>query len=282
MITNSIPSISDHLSLEQTVARLKASPRVDGIAAFGSHAAHQADMASDYDLLLLVDGVPARVFQMVTTIDRRLADIVMVELETADTLLQSRERPKSRTFEALFAQKMATAQILHDVSGRLHAVQQLVIGPAWASAPSNIPADSERYAAWFWQTFGLLQLERMAQSQDRIHLAAVDLMLTSCLVGTWRSYFDIRGIAWEGEKAALRYWAAHDPGYFQTLNRCLAANERGERLTAYRDLVTQTLAPIGKAFEQGQTAVILADPRAALADVERALQYWNSLFDSSS
>ncbi len=278
MITCSIPSVSDHLSLEETVTRLKASPRVDGIAAFGSRATEHADAASDYDLLLLVEGLPARVFQMVTTIDGRLADIVLVERETADALVRTGDRPKRGTFEALFAQKMSTAQILYDASGRLRAVQRLVTDEGWMNTPPNTPSDSDLYAAWFWNSFGLVQLERMAHSKDPIHLAAVDLMLASCLAGTWRSYFDIRGLTWEGEKAALRYWAAHDPDYMQSLNRCLGLHDRSERLAAYRKLVQQTLAPVGSIFEQGQTAVILANREASLTQVARTLQYWNSLF----
>ena len=34
-------------------------------------------------------------------------------------------------------------------------------------------------------------------------------MLTSDLSGTWRSYFELREIPWEGGKAAIRYQAVH-------------------------------------------------------------------------
>ncbi len=280
MITVSVPSVSDELSFEQAVSRLKASPRVDGIATFGSRATNHGDEASDYDLLVLVSRVPTRVFQMVTTINGRLADIVLAEQETADALLRSRERPRARTFEGLFAQKMVSAQILYDASGRLRAVQKLVTSPAWASTSTNTPADSDLYAAWFWQSFGLVQLERMAQSRDPIYLSAVDMMFTSCLAETWRNYFDIRGVAWEGEKAALRYWVEHDTRYLETIRQCLGIHDRNERLAAYRELVKQTLEPIGKVFEQGETAVMLANSQASLADVQTTLQYWNSLFGS--
>lgn len=41
-------------------------------------------------------------------------------------------------------------------------------------------------------------------------LLAADMLLTACLAGTWRSYFDVRALPWDGEKAALRHWMAHD------------------------------------------------------------------------
>ena len=172
-------------------------------------------MSSDYDLLVLAKAIPARIFQMVTTIGGRLADIVLVEIETADTLLTTTEQPQPRSFEALFVQKMQTAHILYDASERLHKVKQLVTSATWEARSTSRSPDSESYAAWFWQSFGLLHLERMAQSPNPIHLSAFDMMLISCLSGTWRSYFDVRRITWEGEKAAIRYWEEHDLEYVQ-------------------------------------------------------------------
>lgn len=278
MIVVSAPSVSDHLSLEDAVTRLKASSRVDGIAEFGSRTTSQANVASDYDLLVLVRDLPTEVFQMVTTIGGRLADIVLVETKTADTLLATSQPPKAGSFEALFALKMRTARIMDDASGRLGRIRQLVTNPAWAEHFAHRQSDAELYSAWFWNSFGLLHLERMSKSQDPAHLSAVDMMLTGCLPGTWRSYFAIRGIPWEGEKAAIRYWAQHDPGYSQAVRKCLEMNDRNERLTAYRELVEQTLRPIGKALKRGETAAILANSANNHADVQRVLRYWNSLF----
>ncbi|GAB4577635.1 MAG: hypothetical protein Fur0022_03660 [Anaerolineales bacterium] len=270
MITHSSPSISDSLSLEDTIARLKASPLVDGVAEFGSRTGRHSAV-SDHDLLILVQAIPARVFQMVTTIGGRLADIVLVETETADSLLTA-PAPQPRSFEALFAQKMKTARILYDASGRLEKVQQLVTGERTSS---NI-SDADLYATWFWQSHALLHLERMAQSPDPLYLSAVDMMLTANLPGTWRSYFDIHNLPWEGEKAALRHWAAHDPGYLHLVRQCLEAVDRHERLAAYRSLVEQTLAPVGQLLVQGETAVMLAGPNER-EEVERVLGYWEGL-----
>jgi predicted nucleotidyltransferase len=198
-------SVSDHLSLEEAVVRLKAAPLVDGIAEFGSRATAQTGPASDYDLLILVQDIPTNVFQMITTIDGRLTDVVLVPVKTVNLLLTASETPKSGSFEALFIQKMRTAHILYDATKRLQQVQQLITSERWKVQASNNQHESNLYAAWFWQGFGLLHLERMVQSQDPIHLSAFDMMLTSCLFGTWRSYFEVRRIAWEGDKKAILY-----------------------------------------------------------------------------
>ncbi|MDQ4075144.1 MAG: nucleotidyltransferase domain-containing protein [Chloroflexota bacterium] len=199
MIGVSVPSLSDHLSLEEVVAQLEQSSLVDGIAEFGSRATHQAGESSDYDLLVLVEDIPARVFQMVTSIGGRIADIVLVETEIADRIVTTLEPPEPKSFEALFAQKMQTAHIVYDASKRLQHVKQLVTSQAWEKRRAQMHDDSDLYGIWFWLGFGLLHLERLAHSQDPIQRAAFDMMLTSCLSATWRSYFDIRRLPWEGE-----------------------------------------------------------------------------------
>jgi hypothetical protein len=258
--------------------RLKASSLVDGLAAFGSRAQSQSGAASDYDLLALVDALPAPVVQMIPTIGGRLADIILVETDTADALLLAGEPPESRSFAGLFARKMQTARILHDVSGRLQRVQQMVTDAEWEATNASAPSATGLYAAWFWQSLGLLHLERLLQSQVPISLTAFDMMLTSCLSATWRAYFDVRGVPWEGEKAALRHWAEHDPGYLEVLRQCVAVADRAEQLDVYRELVARTLAPVGPVFGKGETAVILSASDDTAADVQRTLQFWNALF----
>lgn len=210
------PSSSDALTFEEVLRRLMASPAVDGIAEFGSRSAGYTNAWSDYDLLILVRAVPAPVFQMVTTIDGRLADIVLVDVATADTLLTAAGPPEPQSFAGLFAQKMRTAQIVYDASDRLHKVKQLVAAVQAAPAAQRSRLH-DAYADWFWLSFGLLQLERMASSHDPVYQTAVDMMLTACLPGAWRAYFACRALPWEGEKAAVRYWEEHDAEYLVQL-----------------------------------------------------------------
>lgn len=277
MIAISAASVSDRLSIEEVIAGLKASSLVDGIAEFGSRAANQAQASSDYDLLILVQSMPAPVFQMVTTIDGRLADVVLVEVEMAERLLNALDRPKPGSREAMFAQKMQTARILYDASDRLHRVRQQVTSETWDVLPANDHRDSEMYMAWFWQSLGLLHLDLLAQSQDPLHQSAFDMVLASCLSGTWRCYFDVRRMAWEGEKAAIRYWTLHDSEYLGAIRRCLDRHDRQEKLAAYREAVERTIEPIGKTLNRGETALVLAGPNSRV-EVQRTLHFWQSLF----
>jgi hypothetical protein len=174
---------------------------------------------------------------------------------------------------------MQTARILYDASGRLQRVQQMVTGAAWEATSASAPSVTSLYGAWFWQSLGLLHLERLLQSSEPISLTAFDMMLSSCLSATWRAYFDVLGLPWEGEKAALRYWSEHDAGYLQDVRRCLELSDRADRLASYRDLAARTLAPIGPVFGKGETAVALSGSEDVAADVQRTLRFWDALFD---
>jgi hypothetical protein len=270
------PSASDALSLEAVLRRLVASPAVDGVAEFGSRSAGHASLWSDYDLLILMRAVPAPVFQMVTTIDGRLTDIVLVDVATADSILTATGLPEPQSFAGLFAQKMRTAQIVYDASGRLHKVKQLVAA-AQAAPAAQRSMLHDAYADWFWLSFGLLQLERMASSHDPVYQTAVDMMLSACLPGAWRAYFACRALPWEGEKAAVRYWEEYDTGYLGAVRQCLGGSSRTQKLAAYRVLVEWTLGPSGRPLEPGETALILQD-RSERKDILAVLAYWDSLF----
>lgn len=178
-------------------------------------------------------------------------------------------------FEQLFLQKMFGARVLFDRNQRLAGVQQLSQQLATKSPPlQNAPADA--YQAWFWQGFGLLHLARMALSADPVHQAAADMMLLACLVSTWRSYFALRNLVWEGEKAAIRYWLQHDSSCYELLQAVLAAQERPLRLQAYEHFVQYVLAPVGAVMHKGETALILNGPHQPDA-VRSVLMYWNGL-----
>lgn len=278
MIKLTTTSLSDKLSFDAVLQLLRASPLVDGIAEFGARAARQDNPSSDYDLLVLVRNLPASVFQLVTTIDGRLADIVPVDMMVADRLLAVGSATNLDHFDQLFIQKMATAKILFDRNERLIKLQRLSQTIDQAKRLSPPQDEASRYSAWFWQSFGLLHLERMAVSSDPLHQTAADMMLLSCLVGTWRSYFDLRDIPWAGEKAALRYWLQHDRTCYELVQAVLAASERFLRLKAYQQLVNYVVEPVGPVIQKGQTAVILGTANNSNI-VSEVITYWNGLLE---
>jgi predicted nucleotidyltransferase len=268
-------SLSNHLTLEAALARLAADDRVDGLALFGSRAGEAALPSSDHDLLILVSELPVSIFQMLSHIDGRMADIVFVLTAQADRLLAGGAPVATNTNEGRFLLKMQTAQIVYDASGRLARAQALAQQGGWQAASKY----ADQYDPWFWHNHALIHIKRMAQADDSVYQTAVDLMLCGALHDICRAYCRLRHLPWEGEKAALRYFQQHDPAYLRLLRDCLAAAERPRKLALFEQLVTETLRPVGQTWQPGCTAVILDAPDANAAQIETALDFWQSLFN---
>ena len=267
-------SASNPLSLEKALMRLAADERVDGLALFGSRPGGRAGPVSDYDLLVLVSSLPLDIFQMLSHIDGRMVDIVFVLTGRADRLLEAAGPVATNTQDGRFLLKMQTAQIVYDASGRLARAQALARQGGWRAAGTF----GETYGAWFWHNHALFHIRRMAQSDDPAYRTAVDLMLCGALHDICRAYCLIRGVPWEGEKAAMRYLAEHDAPYLALLRECLAMADRAQKLELFEQLVTITLGPAGETWQPGCTAVALEGPYPTEAGVRAALDFWQSFF----
>jgi predicted nucleotidyltransferase len=274
---------SNSLTLEEVLARLAASEAVDGLALFGSRTSDRRNPISDYDVLILVTRPPVNIFQMLTHIDGRMADVVFVRSETADRVLAEQAlSPVSATSPTgMFLLKMQAAHIVYDASERLRRIQQLMAH--YAQQPTYdwlLPStDTALYDAWFWQNHSLSHLKRMVRSDDPVYLTAVDLWLPACLKQLCRDYGSIRGLPWQGEKAAIRYLQEHDPGYLARLRECLAETDRRRKIEFYEALVKITLAPMGELWTPGITAVYLDDPAKHSTHLDSALAYWEALLN---
>lgn len=267
-------TISNRLTLQAALARLSAHEVVDGLALFGSRVGGTAFPASDYDLLILIESLPVGIFQMLAHIDGRMADVVFVLSSQADRLLASAGTVPSNSNDGRFLLKMQTAQIVYDASGRLGRAQDLARQGGW-QAPHTY---ADQYSAWFWQNHGLIHMKRMAQAQDPIYDTSVDLMLSGGLHDICRAYYQARHLAWEGEKAAMRYLQQHDSTYLALLRECLAASDRARKLQLFEQLVAESLSPVGGLWAVGNAAVCLDGPEVTQSQVETALNFWESLF----
>jgi hypothetical protein len=108
------------------------------------------------------------------------------------------------------------------------------------------------------------------------------MMMLSGLSEVCRAYYTVRHLPWQGEKEAIRYLQDHDPGYLALFRECIAAVDRARRLNLYEQLVVHTLAPVGKPWTPGITAVYLRDTDQHPTHVDTALAFWESLLTSTS
>src|SRR5262245_22781838 len=94
-------TISNNMTLDEALVRLAASEDVDGLALFGSRGTEWNNPISDYDLLILVSRLPIGIFQMLTHIDGRMADIVFVRTEMVDQMFSEKKRFPANSFEGM-------------------------------------------------------------------------------------------------------------------------------------------------------------------------------------
>lgn len=274
-------TVSHTLTLTETLQRLMAAENVIGLAFFGSRKGLSAHPVSDYDLLVLVQQEPVAIFQMLTHIDGRMADIVLANVATAEQVVTLTEPVDPRTAEGMLIQKIYDGQILYDPQQWLQRMQQQLQRRPQASDWLVVTSASARYAAWFWQNHTLYHLKRMVQAPDAIYLTAVDLMLLTGISDLCRSYYTVRGLLWQGEKAALRYLQAHDPAYLAQLRACLAEVDRMQKIKLYEQLVAATLAAVGALWEPGSAAVYLRHADQQPARVAEALAFWEGLLGAT-
>lgn len=274
-------SSSRYLTLDETVNRLTRSAHVMGLALFGARTTAARDSVSDYDLLVFLAHQPIPIFQMLTHIDGRMADIVFADVETAERIFTLDHPVKIGSPEGMLIHKIYNAEIVYDASGWLANVQRHVQTRSQVGDWLLTATERERYAAWFWQNHGLFHVKRMAQSRDPIYVTAADLMLMRGLADLCRSYYTVRQLVWEGEKAALRYLAVHDPEYLALLQSCLAEHNRGRKIEQFEQLVAHALAPAAPPWSPGVTAVILRNSTQQPEQVEEALQFWEGLLNGA-
>lgn len=271
------PSLSNAMSFTEVIERLVSSGKVAGIALFGSSAANLPRGASDYDLLLLIPNNDIHIFQMHTWIDGISADVVFVEIALAERVLALSEPVSGNSPESFVMSWLQSAKILYEkeASGRLLArMQSKIREREWRVFDIT---SKEAYEEWFWLNFDLRHIQRLGRSTESIQLMTADIRLMACISQLCRTYFKLRGLAWKGEKAALRYLQEYDHAYFNLLEAYFQQPDRVQKINLCEQLISLTLKPIGKLWSPASTAIYLQSPSKHPEDVDKSLSFWNSL-----
>ena len=71
-------------------------------------------------------------------------------------------------------------------------------------------------------------------------------------------HFLVRGLPWQGEKSAIRFWKSHDPEYYDLFTKCLGENDQAHKIYYYGELSAATMAPIGSLWTTGATGFRLS------------------------
>jgi len=278
MLPTSI-SQSNQLALGEVIARLALHDAIDGVLLMGSTGQNTVGPASDYDLVVVLSSQPEPIALLHTPIDQRLAEVYFFSTDTLDQIADERNSaqggalPSAGDQVALYTW-LQTGRIAFDRNGRLARVQQHLRAADWF-APAS---DAQRYAIWFGHNYNLQHTKWVARSADPLYQREVDIRLLFTVNFLFCDYFHIRGLPWQGSKAAMRWLEQHDPAYLTLFHSLLDATNRIDKLAIYEQLVPLTLAPVGQVLSDQQSAVNFApDSTFEPAMIERGLAFLESL-----
>jgi predicted nucleotidyltransferase len=238
-------------SLDAVVSHLQRQERVAGLLMIGTLARGELSPASDYDLVIFLRGAPQPWFVGVTTVDGRFTDLIFAAESTLEQVEALGEPVLPAHELAPVLRWLKNGQALHDPSGRVARAQQKARQRAWV-----LPSRSEdAYAAWFAINYNLAVTARMAAAPDPLYqqTAAVRLA-TYGHTDLWFGYFTLRGLPWDGDKAALRYLREYDAAFLEAYQRFITAAP-DEKLAWYRRAAEMAAAPLGGLWPRDVTAV---------------------------
>lgn len=270
---------ADTRALAELIARLTGQQVVSGILLMGTTGTAALTPTSDYNLLVVFAAreVPLR---MVTTwVDGRLTEVYCATLQAVARVTTNPAIWPDGSEEGTLVTWLRDGRIAQDRDQQLTAAQERVRRePPPATATESEVSEARRKIV-----YNVAQLKRYLAADDPVSAVVVDLRLLYSLFEVAFHYFTVRRLPWRGEKAAVRYWTAHDPAFLDGLRRCLKAHDRQHKATLYEELAQRTLAPAGGLWESGATIIATGASWGAGAEEESsstpadALSFWQKL-----
>ncbi len=262
------------MALAEVLSVLSRHPLVDGLVTVGSTGRGTLTEISDYDVLVVLAEMPVPLHVGMTYIDHRLTDLLFATT-TQVQQIHTAERPiDGDAWEGRIARWLVDGRVVFDRRGIIRQAQAKVSASDWIRPL----ADIDGYGAWIGVNYNLLHTRRLMQSNDPVHLYAAELRMSMYGVNNvLLSYFRLRKLLWEGDKAAIRYLMAHDPAYFELLQQFLRESDLYRKFAAYERIAAATLAPRSTLW-QGESTVLWNDLHpASWATVAQGLEFWESL-----
>lgn len=262
------------VTLNAVLARLSQHSLVDGIVTVGSTGRGTLSPISDYDVLVILAQMPVPLHVGITYIDHRLTDLLFAATTHIQQILAANGAIDGEAWEGRVARWLATGHVVFDRHGSVRQAQAKVSDGVWIRPLDDL----DSYGAWIGVNYNLLHTRRLMQSTDPVHLHAAELRMS--LYGVMNvvfSYFRVRKLRWEGDKAAIRYLMAHDPPFFDLLQQFLRESDPYRKFAAYEHIATATLAPLGPLWE-GEPTVLWNDMLPpSWESIEQGSIVWESL-----
>jgi hypothetical protein len=140
---------------------------------------------------------------------------------------------------------------------------------------------SRVYQIWYKINFDLRHAKRLIASDDPAYQQALKMRLLFSIFDVFLGYFLMRGMIWEGAKAAMRYLQAEDPGFLSLLERCMAETHLPRKVEMVEQLAGLATEPAGGLWTERDTAVQLRPGVEWNPDlIEECLEFWRHLLSN--
>ena len=268
-------SAAQLLSFDEFLSPLAMCDSVAGVVLIGSIAAEAIGDSSDYDLLVVFDDLPAPLRIVTTWVDQSFTEIYCTTTDAIARIASTEAPIPSSSEEGTLVSWLRSGKIELDRTGILESAQKA----ARTNVQLAFASGADLYEAWRTIGYNVAQAKRYLLMDDPVSRTALEMRLLYSLSEAMTGYFAVRRIAWDGEKAAVRYWTDHDPTFLDLFRTCLAETDPGRRVSSYEALARLAVAPVGELWTVGTTVIGLgsgfgtgqsqapttADPSAALA-----------------
>jgi hypothetical protein len=263
------------MSFDDWLERLAGHQAIVGLLLIGSGAAETMTEWSDIDLLVVFDRLPAPFRVVNTWVDDRLTEVYCITRQALDRITTAEAWP-SASEEGVVVAWLRLGRIVLDRDGELAAARDV----ARSTIRLMEATDEQVYHAWVKIGYNVAQMKRYLAMGDDIANLTVDMRLLYSLSEVMTSYFVVRRLPWQGEKAAIRYWMEHDPVFLEMFQACLAELDRQRKVGLYEEVARLAVEPVGALWTYGTTAISLGwgfasdDSVAGMAHLQEALTAW--------
>lgn len=186
-------STTANLSLEEVLARLCQQEAIDAILLAGTTGKDTLKPYSDYDLLIVLNGMSDPPSLIITTIDGYLTELYFIQAGTIDEMVQSPQSVSANSLYGAFVSMVTNGEIVHDASGRLATLREVAPQTHYATI-----SDAQLYEAWYSVTYNHAQNVRYFRSNDPLYWDALQCRLLYCISNCLTAYFTLRGLPWLG------------------------------------------------------------------------------------
>ena len=267
------------MTLEELVARLEKSDDVLAVAVIGSAGENKLNPASDYDLLIVLRAMSISITGGVTNLEGRFTDIIFALSQDIEDLSRADNNSIAvNSMQGAILTWLKNARIKFDKTGHLEIIQKRVK----KGLAARLPSEGEVYSRLDKASYNLAHTRRMMLSEDPDYQTAIDLRLLYQLADLMVDYFLVRGLPWQGEKHAVRYWRTHDISYFNLFIKCINEKDRLRKIDYYSELASATMAPVGELWHSGETRFrLIPDSEMTSGKMRAAEEFWQSLLGAS-